>query len=291
MSTEVADRTDGTEAREADVTAQVATAIGDSAPAVETQATQALKWFEVVEIPEIGFRAFCRLPNDFQHKDIREKAMAAKARRKRALRHPGTDAYDMLEGDIEAIAEVTQARENIIEEILQTDYWKDREEAIQDVREEDEFELIVQDQERYRSMEAMEPDERPGDEWTELLDHLTKYSEAIVNRIDEAMKPRRIALMDLDLDVLLDRVRTNRINADISRAFMDAYSFWQIYAGTLEIPEDFDPENITADTMPRKRYFDDETALRESDPVIVERLSATFDGLENNLSSLTSGNS
>src|SRR5262245_8571172 len=42
------------------------------------------------------FHAWCRLPNQFQHQDIRERALAAKARRIRQLRDPATDGYDVL---------------------------------------------------------------------------------------------------------------------------------------------------------------------------------------------------
>jgi hypothetical protein len=46
------------------------------------------------------FHAWCRLPNQLQHEDIRERALAAKARRIRQMRDPEADAHEILELDM-----------------------------------------------------------------------------------------------------------------------------------------------------------------------------------------------
>jgi hypothetical protein len=159
------------------------------------------------------------------------------------------------------------------------------------VEEDEKFEHIRQDQERFRTLEAMDADKRPEDEWKTLVIHLADYAKAIEKRLDEIQEPRRQALRDLGLNGVLDKVREQRIEADTRAIFMDTYSFWQMYVGTLVIPEGFDPENITRETMPRKRYFETEEALREADPAIVSKLQDVFETLESNLGSLTAGNS
>lgn len=271
-----------------DVEVQVEAEIGDSPAAAETQPIDALKWYEIVEVPEVGFKAFCRLPNDFQHKDIREKAMAAKARRRRQLKHPETDAYEILEADLDLLSE-DGGKEAIITELLTVDSIHDRNQAVLDLTEEEEWEHIRQDQERFRSIVGMAEEDRPEDEFKEVTEHLRQYGEAIQVRMEEIAKPRREALEARDHSDLVDMVRERRIDSDSRRAFMDAYSFWQMLAGTLALPDDFDPENL-GKSMPSKRYFT-EDGLRGADPTIVSTLTETFERLEGNLASLTSGNS
>lgn len=274
------------------IAAEVETAIGDSPAAAEVPITQAVKWFEVLEVPEVGFKAFCRLPNDFQHRDIREKAMAAKARRTRALKDQGTDAYEVLEGSLEEILAGEDPQGVMVAEITAKAFYEERGEAEADVREGEDYEHFSQDQERFRELIAVEPEDRSEDEWSTLVKHLAAYSKAVDDRMEELMQPRIEALKKLDLDVLVGKVRDQRIANDSGRVFMETYSFWQMYAGTLKIPEGFDPENITKETTPRQRYFDSERALREeADPLLVSRLTETFEALENGLNSLASGNS
>jgi len=244
-----------------------------------------------VEVPQAGFRAFVRLPNDYQHKDIREKAMAAKARRIRALRNVSTDAWEVMEFELTTASEAEGAAENFAHELLLKDLDRDRYEAIQTLNEREEFAHIRQDQERFRELQRMTEDERPAEEWKELVEHLAGYAREIEQEIEEMWKPRKEALLGLGLDGLLEKVRERRIDDEGRRAFRDTYTFWQTYVGTLEIPEGFDPKNITPETMPRKRLFKDESELRDIDPLIGTELAMAFELLESSLATLTAGNS
>src|SRR4051794_11552830 len=47
------------------------------------------------------FHAYCRMPNQFQHAQIREFGLAAKARRMRQLRDPDADSHQILEAEME----------------------------------------------------------------------------------------------------------------------------------------------------------------------------------------------
>jgi hypothetical protein len=291
MSAMTDQQTDGRADIEAVVAEQVETAIGDSPSAAETQTADALRWFEMVDVPQADFKAFVRLPNDYQHKDIREKAMAAKARRIRTLRNVSTDAWEVLEFEMESIAEAEGAAENLVHELLMDREPRDRYEAIQEVNEREEYKHVAKDQERFRSLQGMTSDERPEDEWVELVEHLAKYARDIQAEVEKMQAPRKAALSAMDVNELVDKVRERRIDTEGRRAFNDTYAFWQTYVGTLEIPEGFDPDHITRPTMPRVRVFKDESELREIDPLIGVRLAEAFERLENALMSLTAGNS
>lgn len=276
---------------EEQVVEQVATTIGDSPAAATVTPQEALRWFEIVEVPEAGFRAFARLPNDFQHKDIREKAMAAKARRIRALKNPATDAWEVLDFEIGAIAETEGAVENLVFELLMERSDRDQLRAVEEVNQREEWEHVQQDHERFRSLREVPDDERAEEEYRELVEHLAKYGHAIQEEVDKIQQPRREALTNLGLDTLLDKVRERRIDAEGRREMNDTWVFWQTFVGTLVIPEGFDPDNITMETMPRERFFKEEKDLRELDPLIAVRLAESFDRLEGALVAMSSGNS
>lgn len=272
--------------------AQVETAVGDSPATSEQPVTEALKWYEVVDYPNVGFKAFCRLPNDYQHKDIREKAMAAKARRIRQLKHPDTDAYEILEADLQQIYHAEGALDTIAHELVMEQFMGDRQQAWLDVAEEEEFSNLHQDQERFRELEAMDEDERPEDEYNELIEHLAKFSRQVQARVEEAQKPRLESYKNLGLDGLIERLREKRTQAEAARVFMDTYTFWQIFTGTLKIPEGFDPENITHETMPRQKLFTSPEEMREFDPYVISRLQEVFERLEGAVTLMASeGNS
>jgi hypothetical protein len=270
---------------------QVATEVGDSQAAAATQGIDALEWFKVVRVEAVGFEAFVRLPNDYQHRDIREKAMAAKGRRIRQLKHAETDANVVLESELEAVASMDGGREAVIGELLAETFYRDREEAALDVQEEEEWASIRQDQERWGVLSTTSVDDRSADEWKELTEHVAKYAKAIEDRLEAIQQPRREILEALDLNELIDKAREKRIEAESRRVFNDTYGFFQAYFCTLKLPEGFDAAHITPDTMPRQRYFDTEQDLREYDPKVVAEVRDAFDSLENALAALTVGNS
>jgi hypothetical protein len=283
---------DQQEQREEEVGHQVDASVGDQPATAEEPVTAALKWYEIVDLPEVGFKAFCRLPNDYQHKDIREKAMAAKARRIRQLKSADSDAFEVLEADLDRIHDTEGAVDNIAHELVMEQFPQDRQQAWLDVADEEEYANLQQDQERFRELEAMDEDKRPGDEWQELVDHLSGFSRKVDARLQEIQKPRLESLVNLGLDGLIERLREKRIQADAARVFMDTYSFWQMFTGTLAVPEGFDPEHIDFDTMPRQKLFKKPEDLREADPYVVSHLQGVFDGLEGALTVMASeGNS
>src|SRR3954465_4912909 len=78
------------------------------------------------------FHAWCRLPNQLQHQEIRERALAAKARRIRQLRDPESDAAQILASDMDELRRVA-SHEDLVDELVRKDWWKRQMEAMGDI--------------------------------------------------------------------------------------------------------------------------------------------------------------
>jgi hypothetical protein len=213
------------------------------------------------------FHAWCRVPNQLQHQDIRERALAAKARRIRQLKDPQTDAYLILEGDLD---DLRADREALNEELVGKDWWKRHLDAIGHVEQEEEYKHIEKDRERFRQLQATPVDERPKDEFDELERHFAAYSDKIETRLRELETPVREATEGLTDDEAIQQVREDRIAAQGSATFMDTYAKYQWLAGTY----------TSADPITRKRAFSSVEAMQEEAPEIIDALRSTFSDLE-----------
>jgi len=187
---------------------------------------------------------WCRLPNQYQHREIREAALAAKARRARQYRDPDSDASVILDAELEAIAaEGEGAKPAIVEELVAKDWWRDYMEAQAAVRElEDEegakrFEHIERDMTRWQELAAMDPDARPADEWSELEGHITAYNDAVDAEREAASKPRHDALSERDVSELTDMLRKQRVDMDANGQFQHEYATLEWLTCTLTKPD------------------------------------------------------
>lgn len=217
---------------------------------------------------------WCRLPNQYQHRDIREAALAAKARRARQYRDPDSDASVILDAELEAVgAEGEGAKRAIVDELLAKDWWRDYMEAQADVRElEDEggaktYEHIGRDMTRWQELAALDAEERPADEWAELEGHITAYNEAVDKARAIAEAPRREALEANDVSTLLDMLRKQRVDVDSNGQFSHEYATLEWLSCTLRKP-DGEPA------------FASREILVKQDEQILEALKATYIDLE-----------
>lgn len=219
----------------------------------------------------LHFHAWCRLPNQFAHREIREKALAARARRARQLRDPHSDAAAVLDDDVEAIMRQPDAKAALVDELLGAEWWKDYMEAVRDLHElEDDagerpWQHIDHDRARFVELQAME--DRPAEEFAELERHLTRYADELTRRHEEISRPRREALEARDVNDLCDLVREQRITAEAQEEFMHTYSAWSWYAGTLTQPHG-------------ERKFQAMAQLEACAPEVIEALQRTFEDLE-----------
>lgn len=226
------------------------------------------------------FHAWCRLPNQFQHREIREKALAAKARKTRQLRDPESDANAILEENLDAIAhQGDDALELLVEELVGREWWQDYAEAARDVQEMEEgvdehddpirpFQYVERDEARVDELKAMPESERPKDEVEELERHLSRYMEALRARQEEIVEPKRQALRDKGVNGLVDLVRDQRVNAAGMDEFMHTYSVWTWLVGTFRKPG--------GDHV----WPTDPSALRDVAPEVIEAIRELFDDLE-----------
>jgi hypothetical protein len=221
------------------------------------------------------FHAWCRLPNQFQHQDIRERALAAKARRIRQLNDPDTDAHVILEAEL---AELTD-RDELVEEIVAKDWWKRQLDAMKDVEERDEYEHIDKDRERFAELQALPEADRPADEYAELERHFKAYSDAVERAREDLERPIRDAAEGMDDGELRAEVRVNQVAAEGTSVFMDVYARYQWFAGTY-----------TTAAYDRQRRFQTIEELHEAAPEIIEALRTTFGDLETALQRGAGGN-
>jgi REP element-mobilizing transposase RayT len=128
------------------------------------------------------FHAWVRLPNQFQHQEIRERALAVKARRIRQYRDPETDAHVVMESDLD---EIRHDREFMVEELVSKEWWKRHLDAMAAVEEAEEYEHIERERERLMELRAMTPEQQPADELGELERHFGSYSEKIEVKLRE----------------------------------------------------------------------------------------------------------
>lgn len=222
------------------------------------------------------FHAWLRIPNPFQHREIREKSLAAKARRMRLLRDPNSDAHEILEADLDLMRHGDH--EVLVDEIANKEWWRDHMEATKDVEEDERWEHIRRDQERLRELEEADPEQRPTDEYEELLRHTTAYHQAVEESRSQLQEPRRQALLDKGIDELIDLVRDDRITADATQEFMHVYATWTWLAGTYR-----------SDRSGRR--FGDIQHLQDADEEVIDALKEAFERLEIDHQKAASGNS
>lgn len=220
----------------------------------------------------LHFHAWCRLPNQFQHASIRDKALAAKARRVRQMRHEGSDLYDILEAELDDMLRAGD-KDGLIEEIVGRKFWEHHVAAMREVKEREEYTHVEDDAQRFQVLEGSDEEDRPADEYAELEAHLTKFEAEVTQARNEQEKPLRDALNQKDITDLVSMVRDDRIDVEANEEFMRVYSLWEWYIGTMK-PRS--PEKGT----PVDRVFGDINHLQQAAPEVIEALERVFADLE-----------
>jgi hypothetical protein len=239
----------------------------------------------------LHFHAWCRLPNKFQHKDIRDKGLAAKARRIRALNDPEADAYLVLESEL---SEFTADRfEEVVNELVAREWAQDYTDAIADVSEQEEFAHIDQDRERYQRFidegEGDKPEDEQSDEFRELHRHVTRYLEAIKGAVTERQEPRREAIRALGFEQALRNLREMRVERIGDQTFIHTYNEWMWFIGTLRPAEGTAFERVwgaigNADENKQGTMWG-------SAPEVIEAVERTFTELDREMQRAIQGNS
>lgn len=225
------------------------------------------------------FHAWVRLPNPFQHREIRERSQAAKARKLRQLRNPGTDANDILESALDDLAaDGDTAKLALVEELLAHEWWRDYLKAVREVRDIDDtgegagedaklYEHVEQDQARFARLSAQDPADRNDDEFNELQVHLKAYQDEVDAHVAAYTNPKRTSLENAELNDLLDQVRRKRIETEAQQEFMHHFSVYEWLACTFKQREG-------------ETYFRDLAHLELAAPEVVAVLQSAFSDLE-----------
>jgi hypothetical protein len=194
----------------------------------------------------LHFHAWVRLPNKFQHKDLRDKGLAAKARKMRALRDPETDSYAVLQDRLEALNDDANIGA-IADEILAKDWPTDYLTAVADLAEYDDpedesgerkkWEHIDQDRERYTALveeELAKPEEEQSEEFKQLGKRIGEYIDELKVRVEAIQEPKRAALAERGIDGVIEVLRKQRIEDEGDGAFLQVYNEWMWYVCTLK---------------------------------------------------------
>lgn len=222
------------------------------------------------------YHIFVRLPNQYQIRDIAEKARAAKARKVRDLKTPDSDSNVILE---EGLGTFTEAdRDDLIEELLAKDF-TDQFDATNETKELPEFETYDQDEEEYYRQAVLSEDER-SDEFAQLESIVQDFAEKRSEKLKQIQASKRAGYEQQDLDALVGLVRRNRIDVEGTDAFVQTHRQWSWYIGSMRgrgVHDDGKPR------LPKERFFSSINELKSAPPEVIAELGEAFQRLESGL--------
>lgn len=185
------------------------------------------------------FHAWCRIPNDFQDREIREHARGASARKRRQMRKDGTSANEVLEEGLEELREAADGREKAESEIIGSEWFGDYMEAVREVRDLDDpdeatgdedngpepklFASIDVDMARFQRLVQEESDPN-GDEYKELATHVADYQTRVQAAVEERVVPKRARLAAQDDDTVFAELRAKRIELSGQEEFLHHFN-------------------------------------------------------------------
>lgn len=183
------------------------------------------------------FHAWCRLPNPYQHADIRAKGMAAKARRIRALKDPETDEATVLNQSLASLDDPAFTSV-LIDELVSRDWAQDYLDAMAVVSDREEFEHLEQDREEHSRLAALQgdrPEDEQSPEFKALNTHLEAHAAAMKAALAEIQDPKRAELASHSHHQVLALARDARVESEADREFMDTYNAWTCFVGTFHV--------------------------------------------------------
>lgn len=226
---------------------------------------------DATPVEERHFHAWCRMPNQFQMRDIAEKARAAKARKMRAMRNPDTDQYAILENELDQLRDNP---EEAVEEILNGEWLDDYNAALRIVEEREEFSLVDQDREEFQRQQMLAPEDRE-EGFDQLAAHMDEYGKAADAELEKIQEPKRQSLRQLPIEDLVTRVRRGRVENIGNEEYLHTYNYWSWFAGTLKVKN--------GGPSPERRFADITILKQQTAPEVIEALKETYNELENRL--------
>lgn len=214
------------------------------------------------------FHAWVCLPNSLQHADIQEKARAAKARRRRAMRDEATDAYITLEAELDDL--MRGDREALLLMLFERESRQHLGEWVLELREEERFESYPQDAEEYRRQSEIPEDERDAEEWDQLDKAMTAFGDAIEARIEQEKEKELGAMRGMTEEQVRDLVRESRIEGESMEYYTHIYYIWLGFICT----------RVPPGGMQSRRYFKTLEDFRNGPPEAIAGIDETLRQLE-----------
>lgn len=241
------------------------------------------------------FHAWVRLPNPYQHEDIRRKALAAKARKIRELKDPDSDASVVLDQELAELHDPALA-DVIIDELLAREWTDDYMEAVADVEEEEEFEHIAQDREEYNRLKPTQstlPEDEQDPDYRQLVKMMGAYGDAIRERLEQLQEPKRAELRSRPVESIIALARARRVEEAGNAAFMETYNAWMWFVGTFRVephPTLGRPHLPAWEEMGVRDRPSAGTMFGEA-PEVITALKVAFDDLQVAMQRASAGNS
>lgn len=219
------------------------------------------------------FHAWVTLPNSFQIRDITDKARAARARKARALRDPESDAYAVLEAEIDDL--FTFQHEALLDSLARAEVDKHIRTIVSGLEDDDRFEFHAQDAEEYNRLLTVPEEERDKEEFDRLEQDMAVYAEELQKEIDAAHARELEKLKALPDDQVRELERRSRIDAISTETYLFTYYTWAMYVGARE---------PATDGFPSRRKFKSPDDFKLAPPEVVNALREKIRELEGRMS-------
>jgi hypothetical protein len=210
------------------------------------------------------------LPNPYQIRDIQEKARAARARKRRALRDPASDSHVVLEDDLDELARTQY--EALTEAIAQRQVDDDLLAVIEEMSGLDEFEHQAQDAEEFQRLQTVPEEERDAEEYSRLEAQMLSYADKMTAITDKRKAGALQRLRALDRAKVIDMERDFRVKNITDEVFLFTYYTWVIYTCARE---------PVKSGFPMKRKFAEPAEQHRAAPETVAALREKIRQLEN----------
>ncbi len=216
------------------------------------------------------FHAWVCLPNSFQIRDIGEKAMAAKARKMRALKDPESDSHVTLESELDGYRHEPRLGQ-LINALARARVEPHLPDIVKDVSQEERFEHHAQDAEEFKRLDELPEDQRDSEEYDRLSADMLAYAEAVDKAINERAEAEEKALRALPVDDVIAEQRQLRIEDLGNEAYLNAYYTWAMYVGTRQ---------TTTDGFSSARKFKTPDELKFAPPEVIVAIRSKIQALE-----------
>lgn len=217
------------------------------------------------------FHCWLTLPNLFQQRDITTKADAARARKRRSLKDPESDASAVLEEQLGA----WEANDESFEVLLRTMATRTVQPEILDIRQglvdTDRFEHIDADIEELTRLVREPDDERDAEEFTRLRDHVQAFRNELSAGIETRINGEVEALKRRPREEVLKRERDWEIDNECGDAYITTMYTWTYY---------YCARKPVKNGYPTERIFAKAEELKLAAPEVVVALRDSYRDLE-----------